>query len=374
MGLYLKITAGLLLLVQAFHLASLQNSTTSPTSTRTIPQAWLRVLKKTAENQNDTVVVEGGDVAVEGSSNEYSSGTASGFMAVNDEEEGNVARKDKGSDQTTHDLTAATTTAAPTFPANVRTKQPELPDATTSPNAATTHPTNPSQINTTESGEELHNSATTPENPTTHPRAQNSTGSPDHSARTDLQTTTSAPESSATPESTTKPDNDKGMTKATESTSTTVTTTKKPVIKTTSTTSSSTAVFPSETTEKSPETTTAAAPITPEKANKTASGKSSERGVTTNTHTKKQKGALGVVLGTAVAVTIVGLVAYIILNRKHRKGFSHSKLVEEYPSDPVLRLDNNDPLDLNFGVGGSAYYNPGLQGDNIQMSNLPGRR
>lgn len=39
---------------------------------------------------------------------------------------------------------------------------------------------------------------------------------------------------------------------------------------------------------------------------------------------------------------------------------------------PVLRLDNSEPLDLNFGR--SAYYNPGLQGDNIQMSHIPGRR
>lgn len=40
-------------------------------------------------------------------------------------------------------------------------------------------------------------------------------------------------------------------------------------------------------------------------------------------------------------------------------------------SFPVLRLDNNEPLDLNYG--GGAYYNPGLQGDNIQMTNIPGR-
>lgn len=37
----------------------------------------------------------------------------------------------------------------------------------------------------------------------------------------------------------------------------------------------------------------------------------------------------------------------------------------------VLRLDNSEPLDLN--IGRSAYYNPALQGDNIQMDNIPGR-
>lgn len=36
----------------------------------------------------------------------------------------------------------------------------------------------------------------------------------------------------------------------------------------------------------------------------------------------------------------------------------------------VLRLDNSGPLDLNYG--GGAYFNPGVQGDNIQMTNYPG--
>lgn len=35
----------------------------------------------------------------------------------------------------------------------------------------------------------------------------------------------------------------------------------------------------------------------------------------------------------------------------------------------VLRLDNSEPLDF----GQVAYYNRGLQGDDIQMSNIPGR-
>lgn len=39
---------------------------------------------------------------------------------------------------------------------------------------------------------------------------------------------------------------------------------------------------------------------------------------------------------------------------------------------PVLRLDNGEPLDLRYG--GSGYYNPGLQGDDIQMTNIPSRR
>ncbi|KAL6113552.1 muc15 [Pungitius sinensis] len=84
--------------------------------------------------------------------------------------------------------------------------------------------------------------------------------------------------------------------------------------------------------------------------------------------------AWGAILGTGVAVAIVALVALVILRKRHRKGFSHSKLVEDYPSDPVLRLDNSAPLDLDFGIGRSAYYNPALQGDKIQMEYLPERR
>ncbi|KAJ8280992.1 hypothetical protein GJAV_G00061950 [Gymnothorax javanicus] len=78
--------------------------------------------------------------------------------------------------------------------------------------------------------------------------------------------------------------------------------------------------------------------------------------------------AWGVIIGTALAVGFAGFVIYILLKRKNGQ-FMHRKLVEDIPSDPVLRLDNNEPLDLKFD--GSAYYNPGLQGDHIQMTNFP---
>lgn len=61
---------------------------------------------------------------------------------------------------------------------------------------------------------------------------------------------------------------------------------------------------------------------------------SSNEGLESDPHRSKRKGAWGGVLGTAVAVAVVGLVVYVILKRKHQKGFSHRKLVEEYPSDP----------------------------------------
>lgn len=47
-------------------------------------------------------------------------------------------------------------------------------------------------------------------------------------------------------------------------------------------------------------------------------------------------------MGMAVAVGCVALAAYIILKNKSQKGFSHRKLVEEYPSDPgMLALTNH---------------------------------
>ncbi|XP_051234897.1 mucin-15 [Dicentrarchus labrax] len=407
MEVYLKITAVLLLLVQASHLASLRDSTDSPG--RTIDKGWLReLLKNTAGSQNTTVP------EVETEYDQANSGTPSGFMAIYNEEEENAIAND-GSD----DVTVIATTEPPAM-LNVTTKQPELQNATVSPTTSTADPTNSSQVNMTNAEEEFHNSTTTPQNSTTDLSAQNSTTLPDYSNHTDLPTTTMAPEGNATQESTTKPDEDTGSINATESTTTTVTTTltpeinetpttssstmtpeinetpttssstmtpeinespttsssTTPEINETPTTSSSTTVFLSETTEMSPETTTAAAPNTPEKANKTeqgsALGTNSERGLESDLQRSKRKGAWGAVLGTAVAVACVGLVAYIILKKKHQKGFSHRKLVEEYPSDPVLRLDNTEPLDLN--LGGSAYYNPGLQGDNMQMTNFPGGR
>ncbi|XP_059202222.1 mucin-15 [Centropristis striata] len=362
MGVYLKITAGLILLVQVFHLASLQSSAAPPRWT--IDKGWLR-LNSAAETKAEEGTDESG--------NDLSSGIASGSMAVFSEEEENVAGPDKSAKETSDDLTAVTTTMTPT---NVTTKEPELPDATISPTNETIDRTNSSQSNNKEAKEEVNNSTMTPQNSTTHLSAQNSTDFPEKTNHTDAQTPTLAPESNATQESTTKPDKDTGLTKATESTkTTTVTTTPKQEVNKTSTTSSSTTALPSETAET---TTTAAYPITAEKANKTnktgaaASGSSSERGLATDTKSKRN-GAWGAVLGTAVAVALVGLVAYIIM-KKHQKGFSHRKLVEEYPTDSVHRLENGDPLDLNFGVGGSAYYNPGLQGDSIQMNNFPGRR
>lgn len=291
MKLNLRITAGLLLLVQTFHMASLQNSTDSPG--RAILREWLRNLAKNKPgSQNKAVPREeikfdqGADATAAESSNDYSSGIASGSMAEFKEEDGQDDNANDGS----ADLTAVTTNVPPMNP-NVTTKVPEFKNTTVPPSNATTDLTNSSSINATEAEEEFNTTTTT---------LRNSTGSPDHSNRTDLRTTTSAPEGNATQESTTR-DKETWSTNATGSTNTTnVTTTavpemngpstssspttvfssstpEMPEMNGTSTASSPTTVFSSETTETSPTTQTVA-----ERANRTdegsASGENPERG------------------------------------------------------------------------------------------------
>ncbi|XP_076143381.1 uncharacterized protein LOC143125631 isoform X2 [Alosa pseudoharengus] len=105
---------------------------------------------------------------------------------------------------------------------------------------------------------------------------------------------------------------------------------------------------------------------------KAAAAANAEQGVKSGTQSTNNGRAWGVILGLAVTVGIVGLVMYVLLKRRERRNFSHSKLVEEAPADPVLRLDNGEPLDLKYD--GFGYYNPSLQGDDIQMSNFPSGR
>lgn len=66
------------------------------------------------------------------------------------------------------------------------------------------------------------------------------------------------------------------------------------------------------------------------------------------------------VLGTAAVLAVVGLVAYIILKKKHQKAFTHRKLVEEYPSDPG-RLTLRHLLRRRFPCGSEAFIHQSLQ-------------
>lgn len=356
MQLFLKTTAILLLFVQYFHSASLQESTDSPR--RTIDSTWYRdPAKNKAGGQNDvngwtTEYGQGpGETNMEAGT-DYSSGIASGSMVYEAEE---LVTVGDSANQTSENATIHETILQP--------------DATASTAAL---PTDLNQMNMTDADKDFQNSTMTtttmiPDTSTAHVSLQSSS--------TEFQSTTSAaPESNTIQQSTVEPDTGLSNDTGTTTTAAAVTTTAAAETTAPSTMSSTSTAFPSETKEMRP-VTTIAAPSTSEKANVSdkgsGQGSSSERGLASDSQSSQRKGAWGAVLGTAVAVACVGLVAYVILKKKHHKAFSHRKLVEEFPSDPVLRLDNSEPLDLNFG--GSAYYNPALQGDNIQMTNFPGR-
>uniref|UniRef100_A0A3B3U1I5 Mucin 15, cell surface associated n=1 Tax=Poecilia latipinna TaxID=48699 RepID=A0A3B3U1I5_9TELE len=303
----LKITASLLLLLQAFHLVCLQNSTDSPG--RTIDKAWLRQLPRN-EVQSENAASSGdggfdqGTDQVTAFNNGLSSGIPSGFMA---EEEENMTSQDK-----------------------------------TSANSSQTNMTNP---------EEEFNSTTT---------ADNTTNAGGLSNNTNLQSTTTTVKPATT---TVTPEKDKGLRNLTENTNTSATTTAAPEINRSTTTTTAAPEINRSTT-----TTTAA----PEIKGSTTKSSTTTEPPSETTQTTSETTTTAFSANKKIAIAVVGLVAYIIMKKKHQKAFTHRKLVEEYPSDPVLRLDNGEPLDLNYGS--SAYYNPGLQGDSIQMTNIPGRR
>ncbi|KAK9971715.1 hypothetical protein ABG768_025068 [Culter alburnus] len=147
---------------------------------------------------------------------------------------------------------------------------------------------------------------------------------------------------------------------------TTVSPTKPPVYRTT--TAEIPPAIPENITTPAPDSVNTGADLTGPFDNK----ENSERGLSSDVTdaTENRKGqAWAIVLAIGIVVGIIALAAFVILNRRNRRDFSHRKLVEETSPDPVLRLDNGEPLDLKFD--GFGYYNPGLQGDNIQMTNFP---
>lgn len=149
--------------------------------------------------------------------------------------------------------------------------------------------------------------------------------------------------------------------------------TDKPTLEEDTTTTGPTTPSSTETSEDSEDGSGSVPMTTGPNTNATAIGKAvagdnSERGLDSNSGGTKGGKAWGVIFGIALAVGFVGFTAYVLLKRRRRE-FAHSKLVEETNSDPVLRLDNSEPLDLKYD--GFGYQNPALQGDNIQMANFP---
>ncbi|XP_057693535.1 mucin-15 [Corythoichthys intestinalis] len=366
-----SITILLLLLVHTFDLVLLQNATAPPN--HTFDPSWLREQNLLAE--------EGGENGQEGD--------VSGMETSNDlntflhNEDDNVDSREKSENKTAEDPQVAITTKPPTSP-NATTVQLELSDGKT--NITNTES---KQNNITQNGKEFINSTTLPATPDLGLLDQNSTISPDpsndkHSDNSTTsapwilnsnENTTTAAAAAAIPATanTTSPSrNNTESTNVTELNDITIGTTAAAA-----TDFSTTAPKSSSPNLLSPETTSVAtmAPETPAgnlTDKQASSGSSSERGLTSETSRNKRNEAWGAVLGTAMVVSIVGLATYIILKRRHMKGFSHRKLVEVFPSDPVLRLDNSEPLDLNFGH--SAHYNLGVRDDDIQMSNISGRQ
>ncbi|KAK6294775.1 hypothetical protein J4Q44_G00356050 [Coregonus suidteri] len=373
MDLYAIITAVLLLQLQGFHVALLQAPTDSPG--RMIDQSWLRQLvksklNKTSQAQSNDIV----DMNQEGteSTDDSAWGIAYSAMSFSGEQDdiqdtnetsGGVtigtAMPPGLPDATAEDSESSATTV-------------ESPQITVAPEPPVSVALNSSQVSNA-TGEDSGFQTTT-----TTPITENSNGSNSMSNDTELNETTTAPDTNSTHEAGPDPDAENGVTNSTED-SHNVTTAVPEVPEPSSepSTASPTTELPLDspgtTTAKIiPQTTTTTGPSTTTSMMETgaASGNNSARGLASDAvQNKKRSEAWGAILGTGVAVCFVAMVVYVILRRRGRRDFTHRKLVEEFPSDSVLRLDNSEPLDLKYD--GSAYYNPGLQMDNIQMANFP---
>eukprot|EP00063_Salmo_salar_P007007 XP_013981842.1 PREDICTED: uncharacterized protein PB18E9.04c-like [Salmo salar] len=369
MDLYSIITAVLLLQLQGFHVALLQAPTNSPG--RTIDQSWLRQwfksnLNKTSQAQSDGIV----DMNQEGTESTDNSalGIADGSMFFSGEQDTN---------ETSGDVTIGTT-MPPGLP-DATAEDPELPatavespETTVAPEPPVSIALNSSQVSNA-TGEDSGLQTTT-----TTPITENSNGSNSMSNDTELNETTTAPDTNSTEEAGPDPDAENRVTNSTEDFHNVTTAVPEgPEPPSEPSTASPTTELPLDspgtTTAKIiPETTTTTGPSTTTDMMETgaASGNNSARGLASDAvQNKKSSEAWGAILGTGVAVCFVAMVVYVIWRRRGRRDFTHRKLVEEFPSDPVQRLDNSEPLDLKYD--GSAYYNPGCQMDNIQMANFP---
>ncbi|XP_010895353.1 mucin-15 [Esox lucius] len=331
MNLYNIINVVLLLQLQGFHSAWLQTTTDTPG--RAIDPHWLRHLKKIAQ------------ALTSGSGDVNEDGTAEASMVKFD---GSNIMPSTLSEATTEDpellenLESQVTTVEPELPVSVALNSSHadneedsgLQTTTITPNTTHQITENPNAFNYTFNETEFNETSTVP----------------------DINSTEASP----------NPNGEKGVFNDTVDNSNVTTTVTE---------------FPSDTPktttpEISPKLTNTTAPSTTDDLTMSTvmeSGSTlaniSDRALESGTTKNKNSVAWGAILGTGLAVCFVAMVAYVLLRKRGRRDFTHRKLVEEFPSDPVLRLDNNEPLDLKYD--GSAYYNPGLQMDHIQMTNFP---
>ncbi|CAN9506642.1 unnamed protein product [Ophioblennius macclurei] len=325
---HLKAAVVLLLFVQAFGSVSPQSTTARPT----IDPSWLRE----ESNLGNGVEEEAG----QDNMSEFNSGTSSGAM-----EDDNMIMQ-RG--------VATEATGQPNA-----TESPAVQNATVKTESASPAAATSANSSMDASQSEAANNVTSTVAPQSVPAVTDSSNGTNATAAPGAMST-AKPEATATARPDAESKNTTGASNATVATSNTGT-------ETNETSTGSTAVPGNQATATSAPPTTAS-----EDRMDQSTGDPEGRGSALDPQRNARQQAWGAVLATAVVVACVGLVAYVVMKKKYPKGFSHRKLVEEYPSDPVLRLDNSEPLDLNFGQLG--YHNPGHQGDDIQMGRIPRRQ
>ncbi|XP_053722821.1 mucin-15 [Synchiropus splendidus] len=352
------VTLGLLLFFQGLPWLTLQDATFSLES-NDVAFNMSDLLRSDTEQRLDK---QSNASSVETSADD-SSGAASGSLAT-------FEANNNQTEETTWEEVNTTVTHRPLITTAARELNNSKSDQVdlTQGEALNSSVVNQNSTESSQNSTEMSQNATlSPGNSSAHLDFDNSTGPLDVSNATQTLPT-SAPEVNVTKSVLPKPENTTELPKNTSLND--------PAVETTAAPATTRAMTPGLFTTASAVQTTAGilkSSVAQKASNLTdknaAAGSSSERGLDSK---GKRQGAWGALLGIGVAVALVGFVAYVILKKRHQTGFTHRKLVEEFPSDPVLRLDNNEPLDLNFG--GGAYYNPGLQGDHIQMSNFPQRK
>ncbi|XP_016309864.1 mucin-15-like [Sinocyclocheilus anshuiensis] len=358
MKLPLGITLALLLILQTFQQVSTQ-----------IPDNWKRSNDTTDNNGEQTFSEEittqpskeniknNEDAQAKPESRSENEGQTFGSIYFGQEGEQNSTQLDHSPEQSVSDTEEASSegpVATPPPPMIALNSSSELSDTSAESNETltqdtATHTSTPEPEHTNESA--LNDTYTSPQ-----PETTTAESSHDESGSGYLPSDVPTNSTTKSPTTTTKDESVQNQT--------TVSPTEPPVY--TTTTAAILPAFPEDVTTRAPEDT---------KLNQTEpidTRENSERGLSSDVSdgTESKNGqAWTIVLVIGIVVGVLALGAFIFLNRRNRRDFSHRKLVEEMSPDPVLRLDNSEPLDLKFD--GFGYYNPGLQGDNIQMTNFP---
>ncbi|CAL8352651.1 unnamed protein product [Merluccius merluccius] len=346
----LKLTTGLVLLIQAFQPMLLQNTTDLPG--RTIDKSWFREPSNNALGSQTPNVEQPAARDQEldsiSSTDDDMNGSLDGSMVFSGGED--VENQEHNINGTYDGMTVVTTPMLPMFP-NETDTEANVPSTPAAPKAeSTTQLHQNSSVNNGSNAEGEFQDSTMVLSNYTDQRTSNSSTSPKSSNVTDLEETTLAPETHETNDTSGETDLENWL----SPNNTEETTSSKPNISYTAapengtapsaplpTTTITTTESPHpETTvdETVPVTMTTIVPGTTEESNMTdrnaaAAGSNTEKGLATSSKRSKRNEAWAAILGTAVAVCVIALVVYVILKKKNQKDFSHRKLVE-FSSDP----------------------------------------